>query len=141
MGVGELCCREVHLADPDETVVAAARRMRDRHVGTLVVLDRVRHPIGIVTDRDLVVRGIAATDAVGNLLVGDVMTTPVRTVTESTSIQDALAVMRSTRHRRLAVVDKRDHLAGIVSLDDVLDLLGTEFYRIRDVVATGPIGP
>lgn len=141
MSAGRLCIREVHLADPDETIREAASRMREHHVGTLMVLDASRRPIGIVTDRDLVVRALASNQPIRELRVADVMSRPVVTVSEPTSIQDALAVMRSAHHRRLAVVDGDGRLAGILSVDDVVELLGTEFYRIRDVLAVGPTGP
>lgn len=141
MSAGRLCIREVHLADPEETIREAASRMREHHIGTLMVLDAARRPIGIVTDRDLVVRALASDKVVRDLCVGDVMSRPVVTVSEATSIQDVLAVMRSTHHRRLAVVDDDGRLAGILSVDDVLELLGTEFYRIRDILTVGATGP
>lgn len=135
MSVGRLCTREVHTAEPTESIVAVARRMRERRVGTLVVVDAERRPVGIVTDRDLVVRGLAGALPAASLQVQGVMTSPMSTVPEETPIEDALARMRSTHHRRLGVVDAEGRLAGIFALDDALALLGDEFYRVGDLAA------
>jgi len=133
MSAGRLCIREVHLADPDETVDVAAARMRDRRVGTLVVLDADRRPLGIVTDRDLVVRALA--DGLTGVRVRDVMTTPADAVEEDTPIEDALVRMRASAHRRLLVVDRDGRLQGILSVDDVLELLGDELARVGRLVS------
>lgn len=139
MSVGRLCTREVHLVESNEPVCEAARRMRDRRVGTLVVVDAVGRPRGIVTDRDLVVRGLAATAFRPNLPVERVMTTAILTAPEATPIEDALATMRASRHRRLLVTDAEGRLVGMLSLDDVLALLGKELYRVGDLVSPIPV--
>ncbi|MBX6313776.1 MAG: CBS domain-containing protein, partial [Isosphaeraceae bacterium] len=59
MSVGRICTRYVDLADAKETVQAAARRMLERKVGTLVILDAAKVPVGLLTDRDLVLRVLA----------------------------------------------------------------------------------
>lgn len=130
MSVGRICVREVDLADVDETVGQAAQRMRERGVGTLVILGEAKRPLGIVTDRDLVERVLAAgLDPVATT-VGEVMTRDPKTVSEEGAIEAALALMRSGRFRRLPVVDRGGQLVGLLSLDDVLMLLAEEF---RDV--------
>ena len=136
MSVGRLAIREVHLAKPEETVVDAARRLRDNRIGTLVGLDGDRRPRGIVTDRDLVLRVLCddRKDA-RTTRVGDVMTHGAQTAGEDTPIETALARMRAGHHRRLLVVDRAGRLAGIVSLDDFLGLVATEVYRMGDLVA------
>ena len=130
MSVGRICVREVDLADADETVGQAAERMRERGVGTLVILGDAKQPLGIVTDRDLVERVLAAGLDPATTTVGEVMTRDPKTVSEEGSIEGALALMRSGRFRRLPVVDQDDRLVGLLSLDDVLMLLAEEFRNV-----------
>src|SRR6059036_699183 len=104
MSIERICQREVDLADADESVRMAAERMHQRSVGTLVIVDEWRHPIGIVTDRDLVIRVLAAAKDPDLTLVEEVMTHPPFTVTEGTPIEDAIKLMRSGRFRRVPVV-------------------------------------
>jgi CBS domain-containing protein len=134
MSVGRICQRHVDLAEPEETVRMAAERMRQRSVGTLVVLDEERRPAGIVTDRDLVLRVIAAGLDPEETLVKDVMTEAPRTVTDETPIEDTVALMRSGAFRRVPVVDVEGQLAGLVSVDDVLALLAEEFTSIGELL-------
>ena len=131
MAIGAILSREVHLVEPDETVHAAAQRMADRKVGTLVALDLSRVPVGILTDSgDLVERVLADGLDPRRTTVEEVMTTAPETIREDTPIEDALAFMRRTAHRRLLVVDVHDSLVGVVSLDDVLGPLAEEFAQI-----------
>jgi CBS domain-containing protein len=134
MSVGRICLRDVHLAEAAESVVDAARRMRERGVGTLLVLDEARRPVGLVTDRDLALRVVAAGGDPQRVAVRDVMTASPRTVSEGTPIEAALSLMRSGSFRRLPVVDPEGRLVGILSLDDVLVLLAEEFASIRDLL-------
>jgi CBS domain-containing protein len=134
MSIGRIAIREVHLADVHDSVIDAARRMRERGVGALVVLDAERRPIGIVTDRDLVTRVLATTTDPHEMRVAAIMTREPQVVADDAPIENALARMRQGRHRRLLVVDDAGRLVGVVSVDDVLALLGTESYRLGDIV-------
>lgn len=126
MTIGKICQREVHLADIGESALAAAQRMREHNVGTLLVLDEEHKPVGILTDRDLVLRVMAVGLAPDRTRVVDVMTAHPRTVSESTPIEDVVAAMRGLGVRRVPVVAADGRLAGVVSLDDVLALLAEE---------------
>jgi CBS domain-containing protein len=130
MSVGRICQREVDFVDPGESVFQAAERMHQRTVGALVVLDPKHRPIGIVTDRDLTLRAIAACRDPFTTTVAEVMTRDPKTVAEETAIEMALSLMRSGAFRRLPVVDQDDRLVGLVTLDDVLLLLCEEFAAI-----------
>ena len=134
MTVGRICIREVELATPEETVQVAANRMNARNVGTLVVLDRESHPIGILTDRDLAVRVVGQGLNVFETLVADVSSPAPDTVFEDAPIESALAQMRVKAIRRLPVVDVDGKLVGLVSLDDILELLCEEFEDIGKLV-------
>ena len=108
--------------------------MHDRKVGTLVVLNDAREPIGMVTDRDLAVRVLAEARDPLLTTVGDVMTRCPQTILEDTPIEEALRVMRAGKFRRLPVVDAHGALLGLLSLDDILDLLTEEFAAIRGIL-------
>ncbi len=134
MTVGRICVREVDVVKPEESVQAAAQRMHSRKVGTLIVQDAERKPIGILTDRDLTVRVLATASDPFQTTVGDVMTKCPRTINENSPIEDALAIMRSGPFRRVPVVSGEGELVGLLSLDDILDLLTEEFGQIRDLL-------
>jgi signal-transduction protein with cAMP-binding, CBS, and nucleotidyltransferase domain len=120
MRVSELCVREVEVVSPKESAAEAARRMHARGVGTLIVVDDLTRPLGIVTDRDLMARCIADPNDPERTPVDCVMSGPVAWVHEGTGIEAALDEMARLRVRRLAVVDARERLVGLVALDDVL---------------------
>ena len=130
MTIGRICCREVDTASPQESARAAAQRMGVRAVGTLVVLDAERRPVGILTDRDLAVRVVGTGRNADTTTVDEVMSERVHTAFEEKPIEDALALMRAQAVRRLVVVRRDGRLVGIVSLDDVLALLAEEFRDI-----------
>ncbi len=130
MSAGKICIRSVHVASPEESVREAARRMREADVGTLVVVDDSRSPVGMVTDRDLVLRCVAADRDPNATRVGSVMTTPVLCVSEATPIEEALRRTAAAGARRVAVTDDEGHLAGLLALDDVMELLVEEAEAI-----------
>lgn len=134
MSVGRICTRTVDVADLDETAQVAASRMNARNVGTLVVIDAHKSPVGIVTDRDLAMRVVGKGLDSNTTTLESVMSGLPKSVTEDTSIESAIATMRGGPHRRLPVVDKQNQLVGLLSLDDVLDLLSEEFEEIGKLV-------
>ncbi len=130
MSVGAICIRSVHTARADESVRAVTRRMAERDVGALVVVDDDARPVGMVTDRDVALRCVAEESDPSSTQVSSIMSAPVVCVTEATPIEDALTRMAGTSARRLAVTDEEGRLAGILALDDVLDLLVEEAATI-----------
>ena len=134
MTVGRICTREVDLVDAHESVQIAAERMNARNVGTLIVLDQESHPIGMITDRDLALRVVAKGRDSIQTLVSEIMTQFPYNVTEETSIEIALSKMRAGGFRRLPVVDASGKLIGVVSLDDILELLCSEFTEIGNLI-------
>lgn len=128
MNAGDLCTRDVVVVRPHETIVAAARRMRDRHVGDLVIVDDDDGrtvPIGILTDRDIVVEVVAkdAEDAPILLVRDVVIERPLVVVQEDESTADAVHRMSLHGVRRVPVVDELGGLVGILTMDDVVGLL------------------
>jgi len=122
--------RTVQVAAAEETVRAVVGRMAEASVGTVVVLDADRKPVGILTDRDVALRCVARDLDPAAAEVRAVMTAPVTCVHESTPIESAVARMAGAHARRLAVVDDDGRLVGILALDAVLELLAEEAVSI-----------
>jgi CBS domain-containing protein len=138
MAVGEICNREVVIAQKALSVVDAAQLMRKHHVGDLVVVEEKngrRHPVGIVTDRDIVVEVVAAGVNPDALKVGDIMGPEVASVRESEGLFEALRYMRDKGVRRMPVVDRDGGLVGILTLDDLLSLLAEEMTELAKLVS------
>lgn len=139
MTIGEICTRSVVVAPKTEMIVDAAKRMRTSHVGDLVVCETRggRHfPIGIVTDRDIVVSVVAGDPQhINCLLVSDVMSDDLVTAQEHDSIEAALQKMEEGGVRRLPVTDADGVLVGILTLDDVLRYLTAQQSELVATVA------
>jgi CBS domain-containing protein len=126
MKVSQFCKRYVVAISAGADIVEASRLMREEHVGFLVVYatgDELRRPIGVVTDRDLVLQVMARGVDPTSVTVGDVMTGRPLIASESDDLTDVLQAMRLAGIRRVPVVDARGSLQGIIALDDVLDLI------------------
>ncbi|HJV92847.1 MAG TPA: CBS domain-containing protein [Azonexus sp.] len=144
MPIGEFCNREVVIASPDTTVLEAAQLMRQHHVGSLVVVESLtaaRRPVGVVTDRDLVIEVLAKEVApesltVGDLITGNLVTDEVATVRTDAGIFDTLHYMREHGYRRMPVVDDDGQVAGIVTLDDYLALFAEELTELTRLMVT-----
>lgn len=134
MIVGDLCNRQVVTTTETEPIRQAARRMRQHHVGDLIVVDGHRFPIGVVTDRDLVVGPLAGHEDVNLLNVGDVMTRNPVMASVTQGLEEALDLMRSRAVRRLPVVNAAGELEGILTLDDVLAVLNGELSKLVQLV-------
>jgi predicted transcriptional regulator len=135
--IGDICKRDVvFITTRSTTIQAAAKLMRHYHVGTLVVIDEMdgrRVPAGILTDGDIVI-GINALDLDPKAItVGDIMSPELVTVREDEGLVQTVKIMRCKGVRRLPVVDREGGLAGIFSIDDLLEALAeqmTEMARI-----------
>lgn len=137
MSVGSICNRDVIVVERDESAQAAAELMRTHHVGDVVVVEGVtdgRVPVGIVTDRDLVVEVLARGADAAALAVGDLLIGELRTAREDEDPMEALGRMRSAGVRRMPVVDAQGALIGILALDDMLALLAEQMADIARLV-------
>jgi len=140
MTVGEFCNREVVIAERETTIVEAAKLMRKYHVGDLVVVDRreeMNIPVGIITDRDIVVEIIAGEVSLDSACTGDVMSFELTTAKEHDGILEALQKMRGLGIRRMPVVNDRGGLEGILAVDDVLELLAEELTLLASAATQG----
>lgn len=139
MPISEICNREVIIVRPDDTALAAAKLMRQHHVGDVVVVeDRggVRVPVGVVTDRDLVVEIIATELNPDVITAGDIMSQELVTVKESLGVFEAIQYMRAKGVRRLPVVNDSSGLVGILTMDDLLELMSEELLALAKLVKT-----
>jgi CBS domain-containing protein len=137
MSAGRICSRIMATASPDESIRAAARRMAEYDVGTLVVLKESRgsRAVGLITDRDITIRCVAESRNPDDALVSELMTTPVHSVSDDTPVEDALAKMADVGTRRLIVTGEGGRVAGILTLDDVFDLLTRETAAIKRLLS------
>lgn len=126
MSVGKLCSRVVTVVRREESIMAAARLMRQQHVGNVVVVEAegdAQRPVGILTDRDIVVELVAKELDLNVVTVGDAMSCELLTLPEDMDLLEAVGEMRSHAVRRAPVVNARGMLVGIISIDDVLGVL------------------
>ena len=136
MPIGEFCNREVVYATRETSIPEAAQLMRRYHVGDLVVVDEVdgkRIPVGIVTDRDIVIEIISQSLDLNEFSVGDIMSPQLISVQEKEGVFEAIRLMRAKGIRRIPVVNHEGGLEGVVTADDILDLLATEMTELAKV--------
>ena len=123
--IGEICNRDVVVATGETTVTAAAQLMRHYHVGTIVICEQLnggrRVPMGIVTDRDIVVEVVAPELRAGTITVGDIMAGELVTVRESEG---------------LPVVAECGQLTGLIAIDDILEVLAEELTDISKAMVS-----
>lgn len=131
MSIGTLCSRVVATASPSENIRTAAQRMFDYEVGTLVVVERPGHALGVLTDRDIALRCVAGRLDPGDTTISELMSTPAHTIAEHETVEDAASRMAELGLRRLVVTGEDNRVVGVLSLDDVLKQI---------VVETGAIG-
>jgi len=133
MTLKTLCNREVLVAAKDDSILEAAKLMREYHAGDVIIVEErngSRYPVGIVTDRDIVIELIAKEIAINSVTVGDLMCRDLVLAREDDSLFDAIKLMRQKGIRRLPVVDQHGALAGIITADDLIELT-TE--QLRDI--------
>jgi CBS domain-containing protein len=131
MESNKLISKKVITVKKDASVHEAAKLMRKHHIGDVVVLDsRSSAPIGILTDRDIVLATIALNIPYEGLNVGDIMTEKLVTVSQNTGIHEVIRLMKLHGVKRIPVVGAKKNLLGIISRDNVMRYLGDEFSSI-----------
>lgn len=137
MTIGEICSREVVIVQRDSSVQEAAKLMRQHHVGALVVVDKQDGrvvPVGIITDRDLVVEVMATELDKKTITVGDIMMQELFSIKEDTAIHDAVNFMRRKTIRRLPIINEMGELVGIVTTDDILEILSEQMLDLAKLI-------
>jgi signal-transduction protein with cAMP-binding, CBS, and nucleotidyltransferase domain len=138
---GEVGTREVAVARKSMALNEAARVMRERHVGSLVVVEDSDDGLlvaGMLTDRDIVTAVVAKDMDVATLRVDDVMSRDVAVAREDDSVLDVLAAMRHRSVRRIPVTGSRGQLVGLVAADDLLGLIANELRTLVQALVAQP---
>jgi len=137
--IASICNRAVAFTTREATIAAAAKLMRHCHVGSLVVVEQMnggkRIPVGMVTDRDIIVEVIATGLDPATITVGDIMAREIVVGRENDSVLETLEIMRFKGVRRLPTVDGDGQLVGIVTVDDLLEILAEELNELAKIVA------
>lgn len=137
MTAGTYCNREVIVVEQDESVRAAVVLMRQHHVGDVVVIERQAGqpiPRGILTDRDIVLELLAEDVELDAVRIGDVMSEQVITVGADASLMETIKLMREKGVRRVPVVDYKGMLVGILSVDDVLEIIAEQMTNLVGLI-------
>jgi CBS domain-containing protein len=133
--VRELMAEPVVTVTADATLGEAARLMRDADIGDVIVVDKAK-PMGVLTDRDIVVRGVADDRAPASVTVGEICTTDLVSIGPNDEISQAVALMRRAAVRRLPVTEG-DQLVGVLSLGEVA-IERDETSALADISAAEP---
>jgi signal-transduction protein with cAMP-binding, CBS, and nucleotidyltransferase domain len=130
MGLVKCCREQVVAVSPDTPAVEVARIMGEKNVGSVVVVTGDNRPAGILTDRDLAIRVMAQEKNPGEIRAEDVLTRDVITFQDSMGIYEAIQKMTDAGIRRMPIVDDAGKLIGIVTMDDIVRMLGEEMAAI-----------
>ncbi|HEU5435678.1 MAG TPA: CBS domain-containing protein, partial [Telluria sp.] len=136
MHIGEICTTPPVSCSRDESIQGAALQMRTHHVGDVIVVDEPdgdRVPVGILTDRDIVVSVIALGLDPASLLVGDIMSDDLMTCSEADDVYETIERMRQRGIRRMPVLNASGVLTGVVSADDLLGFLAGEMGELARI--------
>lgn len=137
MSVGEICNRNVAVVAKESSIQEAAELMRKRHVGDLIVVGHDHNrkiPIGILTDRDIVVELIAKKVPADAVTVGDIMSYELVTAMEDDDMLQTLKLMRAKGARRLPVVDAGGSLVGVLTVDDIVELIAATLSDVSKLI-------
>jgi CBS domain-containing protein len=134
MSLLEFCKAPVVTASAEERVLHAARMMRDKKVGAVVITEGDK-PVGILTDRDITIRVTLESKDPSTTMIRQVMTSKPHTIPEGMGLWDLIQEMKKTGVRRYPVVSGDGKLVGIITLDDLMELLGTELSGIGRTIA------
>lgn len=142
MNVGKISRRDVVTVRPQDELLSAARLMREKHVGYLVVVEpavaeKTWRPVGVLTDRDLVVTVMAREADARTLRVEDVMTRNPVTARLSDSVAQVVREMRRIGVRRLPVTGALGELAGVIALDDIVEALAAQLEDVAVSIRAG----
>ena len=115
----------VEWVEPHTPIAEVARKMRDEDIGAVPVGENDRL-VGMVTDRDIVTRGIASVRNCMDLVAKDVMSKPIVYARANEDVEDALHIMVKNQIRRLPVIDENERMTGILSLGDISEKAGRD---------------
>jgi len=137
MTAGTYCSREVVVAKPKDSIRTACDLMRRHHVGDIVVVDgdvTPPRPKGIITDRDIVLEILAKDVDLDAVVIGDIMTREIVTTEENTELIEVIRLMQVQGVRRIPVVDRQGSLVGIISSDDIIEVIADEMSGLSGLL-------
>ncbi|HMN46360.1 MAG TPA: CBS domain-containing protein [Povalibacter sp.] len=140
MKIQQYCKHGVIAISDEQDIGAAARLMREKHVGFLIVFregDALHKPVGVLTDRDIVLQVTARDVDPHSITVGDVMTRQPLIANEGDELGDLVQAMRHSGLRRVPVVDARGALTGVIALDDVIDIIAGLMGEVAGSIKSG----
>lgn len=140
MNVGELCIRDVVIADKSTSIHQAAKLMRQHHVGDVIVVEEKtgeRIPVGIITDRDIIIQLLATGVDWNAVSVGDTMSFDLLTVCDDEDVFALIKKMQLKGVRRVPVVNNKGGLEGIVSVDDLIDVFSEQMVNFAKLFFKG----
>lgn len=133
MAIQDICVSGVASISPTDSVVEASRRMKKLNLGALVVTDKANgqcKPKGLITDRDIALSAAKYSKDLNTIKVGDIMSTKLVLAKETDGIFDVVRIMRKKKVNRVPIVDSEGFLSGIISSDDILDLVSAELSEL-----------
>ena len=133
MNVGKICSRETVIAEIGDSLLDIAQLMRQHHVGSLIIISRVNDvikPAGIITDRDIVIQAISEEITLKSIAAGDIMSSDLLIAREDDDIFEAFESMCKKGVRRIPIVNREGCLVGILSIDDLLEVIVDEMRNL-----------
>jgi len=141
MHIGQICTRSLVTCKRDTPAVELARKMRDQHVADVLVVEERGGrlaPVGLVTDRDLVVEVIARGRDPNQVSAAELMCADLETALDSEFVYDAIWHMRKRQILRLPIVDSHGALVGVLTADDVAEFLASELTEVARLRKRNP---
>ena len=121
---------DLHSVKPEDDAIQLVRIMKEKNIGSVLVCNDQQKPVGIVTDRDIVIRCLGQQKDLKQCKVKDLMTSSPRVVRETDGIYDCINAMHDGEIRRIPVVDSQGKAVGMISFGDILSILSKEFSRL-----------
>jgi CBS domain-containing protein len=138
-GIGRFCVHNVVTATRGTTTIEAATLMREHHIGALVVVEETSNgtiPVGVLTDRDIVVEVVAAGLSAATVKVGEIVQRPVVTIAADAGYAETVRHMSVNGVRRMPIVDARGALVGLITIDDILHQLAAPLLALAELAGT-----
>ena len=137
MTIGEICTRDVIVVNREDSVIKVAKLMREYHVGDVVIVDKNMDqnlPVGIITDRDIVLELVAKEVDINSVMAGDIMSMELLIAEEDEQLTDLAQRMQLKGVRRVPVVNDKGGLVGIVTEDDIIEQIGEQLSNLVSLV-------
>lgn len=136
MAIQDICVSGVASISPSDSLVEASRRMKKLNLGALVVTDKANgqcKPKGLITDRDIALSAAKYGKDLNAITVGDIMAKNLVIAKETDGIFEVVRIMRKKKVNRVPIVDSKGFLSGIISSDDILDLVSAELSELASL--------